>query len=59
MTKAAKSVYYFGFYLLVVGFGLITFPNDILALMFFEPTSEVWIRIVGVMAVNIGLYYII
>ncbi|MBX2969892.1 MAG: hypothetical protein KF803_11020 [Cyclobacteriaceae bacterium] len=58
MSPAAKSIYYFGFYLLLLGIALITYPNVLLALFNQPETSEVWIRVVGVIVFNIGLYYI-
>ena len=47
MTPAAKSVYYFGFYLYLVGATLIFIPNFLLKTMGIPETNEVWIRVVG------------
>jgi hypothetical protein len=58
MNTAAKSVYYFGFYLLLLGITLITYPNLLLSTFGQPETMEVWIRVVGVIVFNIGLYYI-
>ncbi|HAD13173.1 MAG TPA: hypothetical protein DCF33_12150 [Saprospirales bacterium] len=58
MTKAAQSVYYFGFYLLVVGLTLIFTPNILLEMFGLDTTSEVWIRVVGSLAFLLGIYYI-
>jgi protein-S-isoprenylcysteine O-methyltransferase Ste14 len=58
MTKASKTVYYFGFYLLATGLTLIFMPNLLLATFGIESTSEVWIRVVGALALAIGIYYI-
>ncbi|MBL7827862.1 MAG: hypothetical protein JNJ57_14630 [Saprospiraceae bacterium] len=57
MNNAAKTVYYFSFYLFLVGATLIITPNTLLGLFGFDPTSEVWIRVVGVLAVTLGIYY--
>ena len=57
MTAAAKSVYYFGFYLYVVGLILIFIPNIFLNAIQMPETNEVWIRVVGVLAFLIGFYY--
>jgi hypothetical protein len=57
MTPVAKSVYYFGFYLYVVGITLITAPNFLLTTLQLPTTSEVWIRVAGVLAFCIGYYY--
>lgn len=59
MNAAAKSVYYFGFYLLLLGITLITYPNLLLSTFGQPETAEVWIRVVGVIVFNIGLYYIL
>jgi hypothetical protein len=58
MTPAGKSVYYFGFYLLVLGITLTAFPNMLLTLFQIAETSEVWIRVLGAVVFGIGLYYV-
>lgn len=58
MTTAGKSVYYFGFYLLILGAALTGFPNLLLSTFQFPETNEIWIRVVGVLVFNIGLYYV-
>ena len=57
MTAAAKSVCYFGFYLYVTGITLIAAPNFLLSTLQLPNTNEVWIRVVGVLALCIGYYY--
>ncbi len=57
MTAAAKSVYYFGFYLYVTGITLVAAPNFLLTTLQLPNTNEVWIRVVGVLALCIGYYY--
>ena len=58
MNAAAKSVYYFGYYLIVTGLTLLATPNILLNLFSIPETSEVWIRVVGMLVLNIGLLYI-
>jgi len=58
MTNAAKSVYYFGFYLLALGLIIVFAPNMLLSMFGMDETSEVWIRVVGALVFNIGVYYI-
>ena len=58
MTSAGKSVYYFGFYLLILGATLTGFPNVLLSTFQLPETNEIWIRVVGVLVFNIGLYYV-
>ncbi len=58
MSKAARSVFVFGIYMMVAGSGFLTMPNIILPLFMFPATDEVWIRIVGFLMMIIGIYYI-
>lgn len=58
MTPASRSVYYFGFYLLATAITLTAFPNVLLSLIQVPETTEVWIRILGVVVFSLGLYYV-
>jgi hypothetical protein len=58
MTNASKSLYYFGFYLLLTGITLTVFPNTLLALFQIPTTTEVWIHVLGSVVFAIGLYYV-
>lgn len=57
MTASAKSVYFFGLYLYGVAVTLVFFPNVLLRLMGIPETTEVWIRILGMLVGLIGFYY--
>jgi len=57
MTAAAKSVYYFGFYLYLVSATLLFFPNILLGTLGIPETNEVWIRVLGVIVGLLGFYY--
>lgn len=57
MTASSKSLYYFGIYLLVLGLALVIFPNSILAMFMLPETNEPWIRVVGMLAFCLGIYY--
>ena len=57
MNNAAKTLYYFGIYLYVIGLTLIFVPNLLLSTLQIPETNEVWIRVVGVLAFCIGFYY--
>ncbi len=59
MNSAAKSVYYFGFYLLILSAALTVFPNLLLSTFMLPETNEVWIRLVGVLVFNIGILYVV
>lgn len=58
MSAASKSIYYFGFYLLILGITLTVVPNMLLSTFQIPETDEVWIRVVGIVVFNIGLYYV-
>lgn len=59
MTRAAKSLLVFGVYLEVLALILIVAPNALLMAFGVVHTHEVWIRILGVLAGNVGVYYIV
>ena len=58
MSKSAFTLKAFGIYLLVLGVTLIVTPNILLSVFHIPETSEVWIRVVGVLVLNIGVYYL-
>ena len=58
MSKPAFTVKAFGLYVIVLGLCLVLAPNLLLSLFGIPPTSEVWIRVVGLLAFNIGIYYV-
>lgn len=58
MSQSAKSVFYFGVYLVVLGVILILLPNFLLGLFGITSTNEVWIRVVGVLVLAISAYYL-
>ena len=63
MSKSARSVYVFSIYLFVLGLILEIIPNILLSLFFIPETSEVWIRVVGMLVLilvfNIDYYILI
>ena len=58
ISKAGFSVKAFGIYLLALGVGLALMPNQLLGAFGMPRTEEVWIRVVGVLVFNIGLYHL-
>ena len=58
MTAASKSLYYFGFYLLLTGVTLTVAPNMLLSLVQIEEAKEVWIHVLGPVVFVIGMYYV-
>jgi hypothetical protein len=57
MSMAAFTVKAFGVYVALLGLTLLVAPNVLLGLFGIPATSEVWIRVVGVLAFNVGVYY--
>ena len=56
MSNAAKSVFVFGIYELVLGISLLAMPNPLLALFGFPATHEVWIRVTGLLVCLFAYY---
>ena len=59
MTPAARSIYVFGIYLIIVGGVLIGSPNTLLALLQLPPTTEPWAHILGVPVMGLGMYHVV
>jgi len=57
MSDPARTVYAFGWYILVLGTVLVVAPNLLLATFGLPPTEEVWIRVVGMLLLFLGGYY--
>ena len=49
MSRPAFTVHIFSIYLLGLGIGLALFPNLLLLLFSVAQTSEIWIRVVGIL----------
>ena len=58
MSKAALSMFVFGIYVILLGVILMVIPNALLAIFGLPATTEVWIRVVGMLVFLIGYYYI-
>lgn len=58
MNRAATSIRVFGIYLILLGVALIAVPNLVLAPFGLPSTSEVWLRVVGVLVASLGYYYV-
>jgi uncharacterized membrane protein len=57
MSNSARSVFVFGLYLLVLGIVLLVAPNFLLGIFFLPSTTEVWVRVVGMLVLFLGFYY--
>jgi hypothetical protein len=59
MDAAAKSLVVYGVYLLLNAVTLVLAPNTVLTLFGLPATSEPWIRVVGLVAGEIGFYFVV
>jgi len=59
MSHSAKSVMVFGGYLALVGLTLLFIPNIFLSTIGVATTSEVWIRLSGILLMALSVYYIV
>jgi hypothetical protein len=57
MSNSARSIFAFGLYLVALGIVLIVVPNFLLGIFLLPSTTEVWIRVVGVVVLYLGIYY--
>ena len=56
MSKSAFSLRVFSIYMFALGTVLVVAPNILLAFFGVPETHEVWIRIVGTLALNLGYF---
>jgi hypothetical protein len=54
MGASARSVLVFGVYLLGLGLVLLIVPNMLLSLFGMPTTTEVWVRVVGMLVIFLG-----
>lgn len=59
MSPAARSVKVFGVYIFIVGVTLMLAPNVLLGLFGMPFTTEPWIRVLGVVLIALGAYYVL
>jgi len=57
MSNSARSVFVFGLYVAVIGIIMIVVPNFMLKAISRTSTTEVWIRVVGLLLLYLGFYY--
>ncbi len=56
MSAAGRSLFIFGIYRVIVGLLLVIVPNTLLGVLGLPGTSEVWIRVAGVLVLIIAFY---
>ena len=59
MSRAARSLFVFGIYLAVLSLLLLLVPNLLLGLFGLGATTEVWIRVVGMLTLILSVYNIL
>ncbi len=59
MSPASRSLYFFGFYLLLTGMTLTVAPNILLSIFGIPETTEIWIRVLGSVVFTLGLGYVV
>jgi len=57
MSATAKSVFYYSFYMMGMGLGLFFIPNQLLGIFGLAPTTEIWVRVLGLLAFCAGILY--
>jgi hypothetical protein len=57
MSNPARSILVFAIYLSLAGLCFIFIPNVVLPLFGFAPTTEVWIRLAGLLTLILGMYF--
>lgn len=57
VTPAARSIRVFAVYLGLLAAAVLLVPNLLLTSFGLPPTSEVWIRVVGMLLLLLGVYY--
>jgi hypothetical protein len=58
MSNPARSITVFGIYLILSGLSFMVIPNVVLPLLGFATTTEVWIRVMGLLAAILGGYFL-
>ncbi len=58
MNGVRLSIFTWSVYLLAMGLGLALVPDTVTDVFSIDPTREVWIRVVGVVAAVAGAYYL-
>ena len=57
MNRAAFSVFVWGIYMIFSGLGFLLIPNFLLPRFGFSPTTDGWVRVLGLLVAIVGAYY--
>jgi len=58
MNSVEKSLFFFGIYMFILGVILLLIPNFFIGLFGVPETTDVWIRVLGMLVVLVGYYYV-
>ncbi|MBI3243614.1 MAG: hypothetical protein HYZ49_15125 [Chloroflexi bacterium] len=58
MSNPARSITVFGIYLAIAGLSFFLVPNMVLLPLGFPTTTEVWIRLTGLLTAILGMYFL-
>jgi hypothetical protein len=58
MSNLKLSMTVFGIYLTLAGLSFILIPNFVLPIFGFPITTEIWIRLTGLLTVILGMYFL-
>ena len=59
MSKAARSLFIFGIYVVVVGVAFLAIPERLMVLLQLPAATAGWARVIGLLALVIGSYDIV
>lgn len=59
MTRAGRSLFVFGIYVLLAGVAFLATPRTVIALLHLPPATLGWARMVGLLALVIGSYDVV
>ena len=57
MNQSTISMIVFGAYVSIFGLLFMIMPNPLITLFGFEPVTDIWIRITGLILIIIGYYF--
>ena len=58
MGAANISILVWGAYIILLGIGMLLFPNKVLPLFKYEKPKDQWIHVLGLIVIALGYYYI-
>lgn len=55
--RAAKTIYWFSYYVFLAALLMLSFPQALLAYMSLPPGQAGWVRVLGLVTLIVGFYY--